>query len=124
MCSISKTTGKKPIIDRLQKVPIKDVTLGEPTSFLDNVYLGCSQRECQKSTDIVDKYRNRFESKISVGAAEELPNPEKFDANICLWSFDGRPCKEMCGAMLRADEQNNPATAQSYNSILFVHKLF
>ena len=34
------------------KVLIKDVDLGGPTSFLDHVYLGCTQRECQTSKDI------------------------------------------------------------------------
>ena len=35
---------------------MKDVDLEEPTSFLDHVYLGCTQRECQLSKDIVDNY--------------------------------------------------------------------
>ena len=33
---------------------MKDVDLGEPTSFLDHVYLGCTQRECKISKNIVD----------------------------------------------------------------------
>ena len=52
---------------------MKDVDLAEPTSFLDHVYLGCTQRECQISRNIADNYRNMFESKISVGAIEKLP---------------------------------------------------
>ena len=32
---------------------MKDVDLGELTSFLDHVYLGCTLRECQISEDIV-----------------------------------------------------------------------
>ena len=42
---------------------MKDVDLGEPTSFLDRVYLGCTQWECQISKDIADNYRKMFESK-------------------------------------------------------------
>ena len=61
---------------------MKDADLGEPTSFLDHVYLGCPQRECQISKDIVDHYRNMFESRISAGAEENLPVSEKTDANI------------------------------------------
>ena len=53
------------------------VDLGEPTSFLDHVYLGCTQRECQTSKKIVDNYRNMFESKISAGATEKPPYSEK-----------------------------------------------
>ena len=39
--------------------------LGEPTSFLDHVYLGCTQRQCEISKDIVDNCRTMFESRIS-----------------------------------------------------------
>ena len=42
---------------------MKDVDLGEPTSFLD--HLGCTQRECTTSTDIVDNYRIMFASRMS-----------------------------------------------------------
>ena len=37
-----KMTGKKQNLDPLWKVLNKEVDLGEPTSFLDHVYLGCS----------------------------------------------------------------------------------
>ena len=47
---------------------------GEPTSFLNLIYLGCSQRECQTSKDIVDDYRNMFESRISAGALGKIPS--------------------------------------------------
>ena len=52
------------------------------------VYFGCTQRECQTSKDIVDNYRNMFESRISVGAMEKLSVSEKSDAGISSWSFD------------------------------------
>ena len=63
----TELAGKKQIIDPMWKVPMKEVDMGKPTSFLDHVYLGCTQRECQTSKDIVDNYRNMFESKISAG---------------------------------------------------------
>ena len=53
---------------------MKDVDLGEPTSFLGHVYLGCTQRECQISKDIVDNYRSMFESRITAGAMENNQN--------------------------------------------------
>ena len=43
---------------------MKVVDLRETTSFLDHVYLGCTQRECQISKDIVANYRDMFESRI------------------------------------------------------------
>ena len=52
------------------KVLNKEVDLGEPTSFLDHVYLGCTQRQCEVSQDIVDNYRTMFESRISAGELE------------------------------------------------------
>ena len=53
-----KFAGKKQNISPTWKILMKDVDLGEPTSFLDHVYLGCIQRECQMSKDIVDNYKN------------------------------------------------------------------
>ena len=49
---------------------MKDVDLGEPTSFRDHVYLGCIQRECKTNKDIVDNYRAMFESRMSAGGTE------------------------------------------------------
>ena len=51
---------------------MKELDLGEPTSFPDHVYLECNQRECETSKDIVKNYRNMFESRISAGAKKYL----------------------------------------------------
>ena len=66
-----KLAGKKQNIDPMWKVLNKEVDLGEPTSFLDHVYLGCTQRQCEISKDIVDNYRAMFESRISAGRTEK-----------------------------------------------------
>ena len=71
-------TGKKQNLDPMWKVLNKEVDLGEPTSFLDHVYLGCTQRQCEMSKDIVDNYRTMFESGISAGEIEKLPYPQIF----------------------------------------------
>ena len=55
---------------------MKNVDLDESTSFLDHVYLGCTQREC-KPDEIIVGYRQMFESRNSAGAAEKLPGWEK-----------------------------------------------
>ena len=39
-----KLAGKNQNIDPMWKVPNKEVDLGEPTSSLDQVYLGCTQK--------------------------------------------------------------------------------
>ena len=71
MWMTSKLAGEKQNIDPMWKVLNKEVDLGEPTSFLDHVYLGCTQRQCEISKDIVDNYRTTFESRISAGGTEK-----------------------------------------------------
>ena len=63
------------------KVLNKEVDLGEPTSFFDHVYLGCTQRQCEISNDIVDEYRTMFESRISAGTTEKKYHARK----ICVF---------------------------------------
>ena len=73
------------------KVLNKKVDLGEPTSFLDHVYLRCTQRQCEIRKDIVTE--PCFESRISAGATDKLPCSENL--RISSWSYD------MEGAMPR-----------------------
>ena len=78
--------GKKQNLDSMWKLLNKEVDLGETTSFLDHIYLGCTQRQCEISKDIVDKYRTMFESRISAEATEKLPCSE--NPSISSWSCD------------------------------------
>ena len=80
-----KLAAKKQNINPMWKELIKQVDLGEPTSFRDHVYLGCTQRQCQISKDIVDNYRTMFESRISA-RGEKLPFPQNL--RISAWSYD------------------------------------
>ena len=59
-----KLAGKKKKLDPMWKLLNKEVDLGEPTFCLYHVYLGCTQRQCEISKDIVDQYRAMFESRI------------------------------------------------------------
>ena len=81
-----KRAGKKQNLDPMWKLLDKEVDLGEPTSFFDHVHLGCTQRQCQISKDIVDNYRTMFESRMSAKGVEELPFPQNL--RISLWSYD------------------------------------
>ena len=81
-----KLAGKKQNINPMWKVLNKEIDLGEPTSFLDHVYLGCTQRQCEISKDIVDNYRTMFESRISGGTTKKLPCSENL--SISSWSYD------------------------------------
>ena len=53
-----KLARKKHNIDPMWKVLNKEVDLGEPTSFLDHVYLGCTQRQCEVSQNIGGQLQN------------------------------------------------------------------
>ena len=105
-----KLAGKKQNINPMWKVLNKEVDLGEPTSFLDHVYLGCTQRQCEISKDIVDNYRTMFESRISAGATEKLPCSE----NLCIssWSYDMEGHAKNC--VERYCELANKTTQQLY----------
>ena len=78
--------GKKQNINPMRKVLDKEVDVGEPTSFLGLVYMGCTQRQCQISKDIVHNHRTMFESRISAGRTEKLPYSENF--RVSSWSYD------------------------------------
>ena len=81
-----KLAGKKQNLNPMWKLLNNEFDLGEATSFLDHVYLGCTQRQCEISKDFVDKYRAMFQSRISAGETEKLPYSENF--RISSWSYD------------------------------------
>ena len=54
----SKWLERNKIIDPMWKVLNKEVDLGKPTSLLDHVFLGCTQRQCEISKDAVDKLQS------------------------------------------------------------------
>ena len=77
---------------------MKDVDIEESTSFLDHVYLECTQRECKPNEKIIGQYNKMFESRISAGATEQLPGWDTPRAKTSAWSFDveghARKCVE------------------------------
>ena len=105
-----KLAGKKHNIDPMWKVLNKEVDLGEPTSFLDHVYLGCTQRQCEVSQNIVDNYRTMFESRISAGGLEKLPFSQ--NNRISSWSYDMVGHAKKC--VERYCELANKTTQQLY----------
>ena len=105
-----KLAGKKQNIDPMWKVLYKEVDLGEPTSFLDHVYLGCTQKQCEISKDIVDNYRAMFESRISARRTEKLPYSENL--RISSWSYDMEGHAKKC--LERYCELANKTTQQLY----------
>ena len=105
-----KLAGKKQNINPMWKVLNKEVDLGEPTSFLDHEDLGCTQRQCEISKDIVDNYRAMFESRISAVRTEKLPCSENI--RISSWSYDMEGHAKKC--VERYGELANRTTQQLY----------
>ena len=91
-----KLAGKKQNLDPIWKLLNKEVDLGEPTSFLDHVYLGCTQRQCEVSKDIVDNYRTMLESRISAKRTEKLPFPQnlRISSRSCDMAGHAKKCVE------------------------------
>ena len=83
-----KMAGKKQNLDPMWKIIMKDVDVGQPTLFLDHVYLGCIQRECQTSEGLVDSHRSMFESRISAGALGKLLCSGNLTRTFSSWSYD------------------------------------
>ena len=61
---------------------MKNVDIDEPTSFLDHVYLGCTQRECKPNETIIEQYTKMFESRICALGWQ------KRHAQTLAWSSD------------------------------------
>ena len=93
------------------KVRTKEVDLGEPTSFFDHENLGCTQRHCEISEEIVDNYRAMFESRISAEQLKKLPCSENL--SISSWSYDMEGHAKKC--VERYCELANRTTDQLYN---------
>ena len=105
-----KLAGKKQNIDPMWKVLNKEVDLGEPTSFFDHVYLGCTQRQCEISKDIVDNYRAMFESRISAERTEKIPYSDFFRISSLSYDMEGHAKK----CVERYCELANKTTQQLY----------
>ena len=105
-----RLVGKKQNLDPIWKLLNKEVDLGEPTSFLDHVYLGCTQRQCEISKDIVDSCRAMFELRISAEGTEKRPFPQNL--RISSWSYDMEGHAKKC--VERYCELANKTTQQLY----------
>ena len=91
-----KMFRKKQSMAPMWKKLTKHVDLDVPSSFLDHVYLGCTQRECKPNDIIVEEYRKNFESLIPSGASAKLPECEKNShEDGCVVLRYGRTCSKM-----------------------------
>ena len=111
-----KLTGKKQNINPTLENSHERRWFGEKQHhFLTHVYLGCTQRECKISNDIVANYREMFESRISAGAKWKLSTGAsgKPDAEtVSSWSYDKEGHTKKC--MERFSEFANKTTQQLF----------
>ena len=88
-----KMSGKRQNLAPMWKKLMKYVDI----SFLDHVYMGCTQRECKPNEKIIGQYSKMFESSVSAGS-EKLPGWDKPRAKTSAWSYDmeghARKCVE------------------------------
>ena len=87
---------------------MKLVDLGQPTSSLDHVYLGCTQRECQSNERTLWRNTKKlFESRISAGATQKLPGWEKPHAKTAARSYDMEDHAKKCVESWQIKRLNN-----------------
>ena len=90
--------GRKQNMTPMWKKLMKNVDLDEPTSLLDHENLGCTQRQCKPTEIIIEGCTKMFESRISAGAPEKLPEWETLHAKTVVVSYDmeghARKCVE------------------------------
>ena len=98
-CQVSvddiKMAGKKKMAPMWKKL-MKNVDIDEPTSFLDQVYLGCTQRERKPNETVIEQFSKMFESRISAGATEKLLVWQKPHAQTVAWSCDMEGHAQKC----------------------------
>ena len=97
--------GKKQNMASMWKKILKNVDIDEPTSFLDHVYLGCTQRECKPNAAIIEQHTKMCQLRISAGATEKLPG--------CVVLRFGRTRSKMRWAILWIGKNDSGAILQS-----------
>ena len=92
-----KLAGKKQNLYPMWKLVNKEVDLGEPTSFLDHAYLGCTQRQCEISQNTVDNYRTMVRIANFRGEIREITILLKifvFLHGLMTWLDHAKKCEE------------------------------
>ena len=97
------------------KVLNKEVDLWEPTSFLDHVYLGCTQRECEISKKYCGQLQNHVRIANFRGWSREITIPS-ISSYFFMVLWHGWSCQEMCGTILWVGEKDD-STLQSINTM-------
>ena len=67
---------------------MKFVDLGEPTSFLVHVYLGCIQRGCKPIETIIDEFRECSNHEFLLEQLKNYQGGKRPHAKTVAWSYD------------------------------------
>ena len=112
-----KLAGKKHNLDPMGKLLNKEVDLGEPTSFLDQVYLGCTQRQ------LWNKQRYILWTITKPCLNREFPRRNWKNTMLGKFSYFFvvlryvMSCQEMCGTILWVGKEDNSSTLQRIYSM-------
>ena len=83
-----KLAGKKQNIDPVWNVLMKQVDLGEPTSFLDYVYLGVHKENAKRARILLTIIKVCSNPRFLQEIRTKLPSSGRPDANISTWSYE------------------------------------
>ena len=118
-----KMAGKNQNMAPMWKKGMKNVDIDKSTSFLDHVCLGCTQRDCKPNETIIEQYRKMFESRISAGATEKMPEWESsknaVNEQTRKWSSFTK-CQVLGWMTINSSSRNSN---QLENCQKFAHKL-
>ena len=73
---------------------MKNADIDEPTSLVDHVYLGCTERECKPNETIIEQYEKLFGSRIPDGATKKYLWEKTSRANRGMVLRHGRTCSK------------------------------
>ena len=106
-----KMAGKRQNLAPLWKKLMKYVDIEEPTSFLDHVCSGYTQRECKTKREIIGQYNN------PVFLLEQLKITrvgQTSRKNFSVVPRHGRTCSKKRGTVLRFGKQKDGTTIQGF----------
>ena len=115
-CGWHQIGWKETILIRCGKVLNKEVDLGEPTSFLDHVYLGMYSKAMWNKQRYCGQLQNHVRIANFSGENWKTTVLGKYSYFfMVLWH--GRSCQEMCGTFLWVGKQDDSTTLQSIYSM-------
>ena len=82
------------------------------TSFLDHVYLRCTQRECKSNEITTDQYTLMFESRFFLEQYRKINWYETSSKNCCVVIRDGTTCEIVGWKILWDDKEYDRAVVQ------------